>query len=29
MLMMLLANVVFLIFGLATAKISAKVLNVS
>lgn len=29
MLLMLLANVVFLIFGLATAKISAKVLNVS
>lgn len=29
MLLMLLANVVFLIFGLATAKVSAKVLNVS
>ena len=29
MILMLLANVVFLIFGLATAKISAKVLNVS
>ena len=29
MLLMLLANVVFLIFGLATAKLSAKVLNVS
>lgn len=29
MLLMLLANVVFLIFGLATAKASAKVLNVS
>lgn len=29
MLLMLLANVVFLVFGLATAKISAKVLNVS
>ena len=29
MVLMLLANVVFLIFGLATAKISAKVLNVS
>lgn len=29
MILMLLANVVFLIFGLATAKVSAKVLNVS
>lgn len=29
MLLMLLANVIFLIFGLATAKVSAKVLNVS
>ena len=29
MLLMLLANVVFLVFGLATAKVSAKVLNVS
>lgn len=29
MLLMLLANVVFLVFGLATAKISAKILNVS
>ena len=29
MLLMLLANVVFLIFGLITAKASAKVLNVS
>lgn len=29
MILMLLANVVFLIFGLATAKISAKVLNVT
>ena len=29
MLLMLLANIIFLIFGLATAKVSAKVLNVS